>query len=451
MTVGSPNTQRSSRVLGRLPRIPFLTTPPLHDLAWGIAVLPVFWMLGIEQFVVAPFLAVGAVKSLVGRRRVRVSATLLVLLATLGAYSISALFIDEPLRYATFGRSYMTHVSAFLIVLIVTNGVHSWRDLRPVALALVAFLGIAGVVGLLGATGLVRPAFRTPVSMVLPSVLANTEYGQLLTVRRTGNDTWFLRHTVFRPSSFFLYANLFAVAIATALPLLFHVVRRSRNFARMAYAVVAAVLLANLVLTTSRATWVAFVAGGMVWLASARSVGSRALWTFVAIGTVAVAAAFTPTGAMQSGVERFLQARGPGSANDRLEIYRATLVGFAERPVFGWGTERDAKSPDGPRYPLGSHSTYLGTLYKHGTVGFALLLGLWLALLWDTRRRPLHTPPQRDLLTLGRWSIVVVVIVSAATSLDLDATLMIVVWTVFALLIAVGRTPPPNPSEAGSF
>lgn len=448
MTTGAP---RAPRLAGRLPRVPFLATPPLHDLAWLIALLPVFWVLGIEQFAAPPLLAIAALKSLVARRGVRVSATLLVLLATLGAYAISALFIEEPLRYATFGRSYLTHVSAFLIVLIVTNGVRSWRDLRPVALALVAFLAVAGALGLLGASGIVRPAFRAPVGLVLPSSLADTEYGRLLTVRRTGNDTWFLRRTVFRPSSFFLYANLFAVAIATALPLLLHAVRRSRSFARLAYVGVAAVLLANLVLTTSRATWVAFAAGGVVWLVLARSGGRRALVLGVMLVAVAVAAAFVPAGTVQAGVERFAYARGPGSTTERLAIYSATLAGFAERPIFGWGSERDADAADGPRYPLGSHSTYLGALYKHGTVGLALLLGLWLALWWDTRRRPLHSAPQRDLLALGRWSIVVVVVVSAATSLDLDATLMIVVWTVFALLIAVGRSPALAEAEARSL
>jgi O-antigen ligase len=136
--------------------------------------------------------------------------------------------------------------------------------------------------------------------------------------------------------------------------------------------------------------------------------------------------------------EDVLFARGPGSFTDRSAVYVYTLQGALERPLLGWGTERDI--PNFP-YPAGSHSHYLGILYKQGFIGFLVFLATLFTLWKETSVPKLSrtaTSVQRTLvkfLQFGRWTMVTALFNRASDVLDLDATTMMFLWTIFALLI----------------
>ena len=150
-----------------------------------------------------------------------------------------------------------------------------------------------------------------------------------------------------------------------------------------------------------------------------------------------LAAAYSETiiAVASTAVEATAFARGAGSVDARSAVYRSTVSGFLERPLLGWGTERDIP---GQRYPAGSHSTYLGVLYKHGLVGFVCLLGVlasgWLAIRPAAR---LEGTAAYDLLRFGQWTYVAVLLNGFTDVLDLDATTLILIYSIFGTLIAV--------------
>lgn len=63
-------------------------------------------------------------------------------------------------------------------------------------------------------------------------------------------------------------------------------------------------------------------------------------------------------------LRRLIEMRS-GSNMTRMEIYRETIDGIIEHPLIGCGI----KSIGAYGYPLGSHSSYLGFIYKAGIVG----------------------------------------------------------------------------------
>lgn len=95
----------------------------------------------------------------------------------------------------------------------------------------------------------------------------------------------------------------------------------------------------------------------------------------------------------------FRDARA-GSSAARDLIYSASWQGFLESPVFGWGWVGPSVI-DEEELPIGSHSTFYGTLYTGGLVTFAALVlatGLTAA---ATVRRLIRRPDARAAAALA--------------------------------------------------
>jgi len=105
--------------------------------------------------------------------------------------------------------------------------------------------------------------------------------------------------------------------------------------------------------------------------------------------------------------------------------------------LLGWGTARNV--PDVP-LPAGTHSTYLGILYKHGLVGLGAYLAL-LALIWRGTR-PLEAtacrvdPWARTLLVAGRWSLIAVLIDGITSTPAADTMALAMIWLGFGITVA---------------
>ena len=135
-------------------------------------------------------------------------------------------------------------------------------------------------------------------------------------------------------------------------------------------------------------------------------------------------------------IDLLLYSRGEGSANTRMKIYIQTFNSFLERPIFGWGTERDVK---GLAYPLGSHSYYLGTLYKQGIVGFSLFISI-VVLIWNKLKVKSNLDDNfTRFLKYGQFLMLVYIMNSFTDVLDLDATTMLFLWLILSLLIVSKR------------
>lgn len=433
--------------------VPFISTPPLWDVKWLLLLLPLWWFLGIEQFIWVALLTLSAAKVVVLQQgRVHVPTPLKLLAAFVLVYLISGLFIVESFRYVTFARNFLTVLSAFWLFFVVVNQARSWADIDGLLKAILAMLAFAGVFGLLGLLDIWRPSVQSLMGQVLPGWITSTDYGSQIAFRAVGRTGWFVGlGQYFRVRSLFLFPTLYASALIYGLPFALFKFERLRGWRRLLVGGLIVLLLVNLIFTTARTALVALIAGGIYYALFAGPL-RQALRVLAGLLTLLLVVAFLSTLYVESitarrlavteagtaVVETFLLARGGGSFADRLTVYEGTLNGVLERPFFGWGTERDIEGVD---LPAGSHNEYLAVLYRQGLVGITIHVALLLVLWRQTRppRPESHQDAVSGFLQHGRWFFVTAVLNSIATVPLLDMTAMAMLWLLFALLIVARR------------
>jgi len=413
--------------------------------------LPLWWWLGAEQFIwPIGWGLLAAMLALRKRIRVPLPATARWLLIFVLAQLASGASIQEPARIITFARTLSTYLAAFLIVVSLPNALATGRQLDGLLKVTVLLLAICSAVGLLGILGIWRPSFISPVGGLLPTWVRDTTYGGVVVNRTIGRTAHFLGLTYFRVYTFFLFPNQYAVFVAIVLPLAFWMLRRAASSrGRLFYLSVIAMGLVNLVCTTGRVPVIAFLFGGAYALLGPAVrrhlklvMAAAALLLLVGAGVVLLSGAARDS--LSRAAEPLLYARGSGPVDDRMAVYGPTVRGILARPLFGWGTERDVP---GAVYPAGSHSYYLGILYKHGIVGFLIWLGLAWTILREVRPRSAAESQAITYLAVPRnWILAELCLVFLTVVPDLDATAFAVLWLVLTLFMASARI---NQDDAG--
>jgi len=440
----SPHSSPHSLVL------PFLTTSPLTDISLAFILLPIWWLLGIEQFAWFLIFGLAAWKTLIRHRyRIRLQGPIVVLTVFIGIYLLSGFSIVEKFRLITFARTLSTYITALFVLIVLTHETQNKAQFFQIVDALLIAVGWASLIGLFAIVGIMRPEFRSSIGYLLPTTISQTDYGSRIAWRELGNVSWFAGLGVyFRVRSFFLYGTMYATALAMTLPLLLYRIRCTKKWkTRFFLFCLGIVLLVNLLFTTGRSAILALVIGLGYW--SWITFGLSRRWSRLIVLLLVFTGILFTLGIIisliqdynlvqyvQLKIQTFLAARG-SSTPDRLYVYQKTLEGWSKRPFLGWGTERDIP---GFRYPAGSHSYFLGTLYKQGFVGLTVFTILFVSLWKETslsRIKQCFHPYAKTFLQHGRWILVLYFINSTTDVLDLDATTMTIAWTIFALLVAV--------------
>ena len=429
--------------------IPFIGTRPLTDLYLIVALLPLWWALGFEQFVAPVVLTLSAIKLLMARQKIRVNLTIKLLAIFIIFYLISGLFIVENQRILTFVRNLSMYYTALLVLLIVINEVHNRQQMhRLIQCVFVAMLA-AATIGAAGFLGLYRPQFTSVMASVLPDWITATDYGRQIAQRTTGGVSWFFGlGSYFRTNSLFLFSTMYAAAIALALPTMLYLHDNARGLTKLAFKAALLLMLVNLVFTTGRVAAIALLLGALYWFLSTRNSLTRAIRHLALAVVVFIAMLAVPA---ELSLDTALYARGSGSVVSRSVIYQNTFVGYLERPVFGWGTERDILADNFP-YPAGSHSYFLGTLYKQGAAGFIVFLAIWWSVWRETRSLPrrVEATPEARLIRYGRWTVLTALLISITSVLDLDATVMLILWVIFASIMAARMIALSGANESTS-
>ena len=441
LILNSPSRRRSLS-------IPFLTTSPLADVFLAFVLLPLWWLLGIEQFVWFLIFGLAAWKTIIRHRfRVHLSGPLVILVVFIGIYLLSGFSIIEGFRLITFLRNLSMYVTALFVLIVLTHEIQSESQLFHVTDAVLLAVGWASLIGIFAIIGIARPEIRSVIGYFLPASISQTDYGSRIVWRELGSESWFAGlGTYFRVRSLFLYGTMYATSIAITCPLLFYRFNsvQSRKLKWLLLGL-GALFLVNLAFTTGRSAIAAFMIGLGYWSWITFGLSRRwgrvviLLLTFIGVVIAFVLAISTLQSYdfvqyAQAKIQAFLAARGSSTA-DRFYVYQKTLEGWSKRPFLGWGTERDIP---GFRYPAGSHSYFLGTLYKQGLVGltvFVLLLwSLWRSTSPAKIKKCFHSDA-KAILRYGRWILVIYTINSLTDVLDLDATTMAITWTVFSILL----------------
>ena len=355
-------------------------------------------------------------------------------------YGISFFSITEKMRYITYFRNLSTYLTAFMLLVITWNVVDKWWQIEKLLKAIVVVMLIASVVGVLAFSfEIFRVQFKSLTGYFMPSAISKTGYGSVIEVRNLGFYNWFVGlGTYFRVSSFFLYSTMFSSALAITLPIALFLRNINKGIKNFFYTLSVVIMGLALLFTTGRVAIMAILVGYVLFrFISIRS--SAIKFSIVGIGFI-VCSLFLlwleQTGILYQIIDLLLYSRGEGSANTRMKIYIQTFNSFLERPIFGWGTERDVK---GLAYPLGSHSYYLGTLYKQGVVGFTLFIAI-VVLIWNKLKVKIFIDNNfTRFFKYGQFLMLVYIINSFTDVLDLDATTMFLLWLILSLLIVAKR------------
>jgi len=424
--------------LYRVTIIPFLNTPPLSDVGLLLYLLPVWWILGIEQFIWLPGFGLAALKVIARRKKVKFVSTLRWMYLFLITNLVSGLFIEEGFRIISFLRAFGCYVAIFFLVFILTNEIHSWDQIDLLLRRLIFTILLASLVGILGIVGLWRPVIPSIAGFFFPDWSRNSDYGIIITFRDIGYIGWFLGVDYFRVSSFFLYPTLYASVLAATLPMIFFYTAWSEEFkTRIFWGLAIIVVFVNLLWTTGRIAIISFLIGACYYAIAFSRVkyffryGLVTLLFFLAL-TIMITEEVR--GYLIWLYETLILARGSGSYYSRLLVYIETVRLFVDRPLFGWGTELDLPNVG---YPAGSHSYYLGVLFRYGLIGLLTFTGLFWSV-WK-KTRPLNQKNSEKLgkfLEYGRWIMVLVLVNSLTDSLDIDATTLVIIWLYFSLLIS---------------
>lgn len=435
---------------GQRLHIPFIDTTPLWDLHWLLCLFPIWWLLGAEQIVWMAGSFWVTLKLLIRQHgRIKLPLPVRLLLLFLLVILISGFFIVEPVRWITFGRNLGTYLTGLLVTVVVTNCVRSWRDVQYLLKAMFIAIGFSTFASLSGALNLWRPQFLSLMGHMLPQWVLATDYGRQLAYRTIGQPGWFIGlENYYRLNGFFLFATFHASALVYTLPLLWFAAKWARSWRRWLLWGYIGVTCVVLFFTTARIPILSLFVGGLYFALFA----SRQRRLHQILGALAAMALFMLMSFVflaEDIVRRpllvepvtdvaatFWYARGTGSPTSRLYVYESTLLGVAERPFFGWGTERHLA---GSRLPAGSHNEYLAILYRQGIIGFIVYLNLLGALWWYTRPLPYTNSPVNDFLRYGRWFFVVFLVNHISIVPVTDTTLFLILWFNLALLLAARK------------
>lgn len=446
--------------------LPFVDTQPLTDVKLAILLLPVWWWLGVEQFIWPVIFGIATVKTLylqnfrlIATRPLRWFALFII------AVLISGFFVEESMRYVTYARNLGAFASGFLVYVVITNRARSVQSIDKLLDAILLVMILAGVAGLLGVLDIWRPAVHSLMGRVLPESIVATSYGRVIAFRELGQYGWFVGLGLyFRLSSFFLFGNYFSSAIVYTLPFLFMRMGQSRGARKVFVGLAIVLLIINLIYTTGRVAALSLLAGAL-YFALFHSLYRRAIRTLAAVGlslgilailfvsVMEVSSTTTEAGLIEqtgAAVEAFVFARGSGSYDSRFGLYQATLVGFLERPFFGWGTERDV---EGLSLPAGSHSEYLAALYRQGLLGVLALAGMVISVWFATRppRGSAARSKEGSILRYGRWFLVGAVLNSTMNDPAVDATAYVLMWAIMGLLVATSLMIKKQGNDAPAF
>ena len=409
----------------------------INELYWIILLFPLWWVLGVEQFfwffsisfIFLQFL-------LFSKFKFHINLVIFLFSIFLFVYGVSFFAINENMRYITYFRNISTYITSFMLLIITWNVIDKWVQIEKLLKAIVLIMTISSIIAIAAFfSEHFRFVFKSATGYLLPSFISDTGYGGVIANRNVGYLTWFFGlGDYFRPSSLFLYSTMFASTLAITLPVAMFFRNISSGRTKMFYSFVITLLIVALIFTTGRVAILSFILAYIIFMfLKIRSVAIKTLFIlFLIFISFLFLFWLHDTGILYSIIDFVLHARGEGSVNTRGKIYVQTFNNFLERPFFGWGTERDIM---GLAYPLGSHSYYLGTLYKQGVVGFSCFILIIYTLWHNTKIRNVEKNHFNVFNSYGRVIILVFIFNSFTDVLDLDATTMMFIWILFSLLL----------------
>lgn len=365
--------------------------------AWPLTVpligLPIWWLLGVWQFMVLA-MAIPMGIYLVRQRSIAVPRGfgLWLLWMVWLITGILVLQVDAPSavpgfnlnRYVSFGFRYAWYVAATIVSLYVVNTRHILTSQRIIQAA--AWLFVWFTAG--GILGLYAPGIDSPsvLQALLPDSVASNSFVNSLMRIRAAQVQEFLGPPLPRPSAPFFYTNQWGFATAISLPFLVAAWWvRGRKW-KIAMVIVLAAGLFAIVSSLNRGVWIAVLAAvGLAIVQTALQGRFKAIAvSTVVMLSVVVLVLFSPLSDL---VNERLDNGDSDEIRGNLAI-TAVESAAAGSPIVGFGSTRDVAGtfssiaggaselcPRCEAPPLGSHGQLWLVTFGAGFVGVLLYVG----------------------------------------------------------------------------
>lgn len=389
----------SAAPVGNAPRSTALL-PPGWPLTATLAGFPIWWVLGISNFI-GHLAALVMIVELVRMRKVRVPKTIGVwfLFLIWVAAGVLVLQVAAPYavpstssgRYFTFAYRFGWYLSGTVALIYIGNMRETLSSARIVRAAAALFITIVGG----GWLGVLAPhiSIQSILELLLPGSVANNEFVNFLIHPQIVQDYARAVAEYPRPSAPFGYANIWGLNFACFLPFfLLAWFGPDAGWRRKLGPIILLFALVPAVLSLNRGMWLAVIAMAVVvGVRSAvrghfRALAALAAGMMLALALVVV----TPLGSLV--LDRL---QNPQSAQTRSNVADTTVASVLEgSPVIGFGSTRDPANAfysvaggDSPNCPecgppaLGTQGHLWLVLYSQGIIGLTLFLwfhGVWL-------------------------------------------------------------------------
>lgn len=432
-------------------RIPFISTSFARNLWYYALLWPVWWLLGIEQLLLPFFVLYETARFLIANNgRVRLNTTTVIALLLALWWVVPVIWVDREFL-DIFLKETSSIWSQALILVLLLNRLKTRQDWWLAVGALTIMAAYTAAAGLIFTSGAWRGAFTSALGGILPSSLVeNSAFFSSIAIRRFGAVGGEAGLFPLRLMGISLSFSSLSMICLLLIPLIYWRFQISRGMGRLFYLGVLGGLLVCLLFAESRISYLAFLAGLVLYCVlrlgllrepnrpftvalALTGMGAALLFGYLALGPI-----------LDSLQSAFIDLR-PSSWLVRLNIYVVTLRLLPDHLIAGWGVP--VRIPGASNvYSAGTHSSYLGMLFQHGIVGLALYLALWLSL-WRHVTQGLRRRSDRAIRLF--WIAMAVAFLAfnireIADTWWWDQSLMYVIWLVWGLVITAGRIQPPD-------
>jgi O-antigen ligase len=428
-------------------------TSPLVDLYLVLLAIPIFWLLGLEQILPIPILVWAFIKLVLTRRKIRLPTPARIALIFMVWQLVSSTSVDTSANWILFAKNFLSYLAGWCTFLIIVNSVKKPSD---VTRTLAVLLALSTFVTAIGTAFILRwlPArFESLGSGLLPAFLKQSQFVQDNVIwREVGRPEAKLGSFTYpRVSSVFLYPTTAATGYLVLIPFQLYLIKITKGLRRKIVFLLLAFSGVNFLAMAARTSMIALLcAAGTVtylhWLRThnipkllrpAISVMIAILLAVFAIINASSLPEFTDT--------LFVATRG-SSFEGRMAVYQATLESWQQRPLVGWGTPR--KVPSITLAPAGTHSEYLGVLYRFGIVGLLLYLtvyaAIWIYLIKRFVRSAQADKRQTWFVLAVASSLLALNLNGLAHGIDWDMSVVLLQWITLGFVYTLPRTGRPG-------
>ncbi len=352
-------------------RMPFLSTSAGEDIGLGISLIWLWWLLGINiavYFLISLVILLKlTILSKKTGRRIILPHCLLPLIGMVASYAFSIAINAKDFSAGRVAAG-INNLSIWIMGIIVITAIYNLfdessiilvtRSLFTVGVIITAFSVIAIVLWLIFKKEIMvySPAYYLIPGSIKEQYDLVKQSTELVLI---GRD-WFSLSDMPRISTFFPYPVALGGAMLMIIPISSAVMhQRSKPCRVFSFIMLQIPLLLSLSRLSVLVFWSVKLVVGLMKKKAA---------VIPAILIITVPLLVISFSSLLNAYDYILKLR-EGSSMNRLALYRDTISLAMESPVIGWGVK---PTHDTLLIRVGSHSTYIGLLYKTGLVGLLL-------------------------------------------------------------------------------